>query len=152
MVQFELILISGHMLKQKVMAKLTDSEISRIASKYGHKIKLPNEDVRPNMFKARDLATDELFKNCSKSDPWLKDIINQWVSISRLPENDADFWNHPRFMQGIKNGHGLRISKYLDDDENAWISVSDSPTTWVHKKKLNESTRLKMIEAKKRKK
>lgn len=135
------ILVNNSELKRKIMETVSDAQALRDAmSKNRYSPTTATATYRPNLFKARDAALLKRFETCRPSEPWLKDLISKWSIMSGLPEIQADFWQHKMFMSSIKNGGSLVMRRYLDDDGWGWISVYDSPTTWVHKRRLPEST------------
>lgn len=136
----DLLHISNRELKSKLMNNISDAKAVQQAiasSRYTFK---EEDAIRPNLFKARELAVQKRFQECNPSEAWLKDIITKWSNMTGLPPLDADFWKSKNFMQGIKNGSSLYIRRYLDDQGWGWVSTYDSPTTWVHKRRLPEAT------------
>jgi len=143
--------VRGETLKRRLVASVTEGDAFRTVAKNPRRYQIPNDAFRPNMLKARDDAMHLKMNSCSASDPWVRELITQWVEMSGLPSNDADFWRERGFLEAIKAGRDLQIRRYLDDDGWAWIVTRDSPSHWSHKKRLPETTRLRMMEAKKRK-
>lgn len=136
----DLIHISNKDLKSKIMQNVSDAKAIQQAVS-SSRFNLREEDaIRPNLFKARELAISKRFEECNPSESWLKEIIYTWSQMTGLPPTDADFWKSKNFMQAIKRGSSLYIRRYVDDQEWGWVSTYDSPTTWVHKRRLPEPT------------
>lgn len=136
----DLLHISNRELKSKIMQNVSDAKAVQQAissSRYNFR---QEDAIRPNLFKARELAVAKRFEECNPSESWLKEIINTWSQMTGLPPLDADFWRSKNFMQSIKNGSSLYIRRYVDDQGWGWVSTYDSPTTWVHKRRLPEAT------------
>ena len=144
--------VNGRALRQRIVAGVTDSQAYRVAARAPEKYRLLGDNARPNMFKARDDAVGDRMKRCHSSDPWVRELITQWVNMSGLQPADADFWQAPSFMEAVREGRDLQIRRYLDDDGWAWIVVRDVPTQWTHRRRLPEAVRQKMVAQKERQK
>lgn len=144
-------LANGETLKRRLISSVSDTDAMRLAARNPQRYKITEDASRPNMFKARDDALSERTRKCSPSDPWVREIIDQWCKMSGLTASEADFWRELGFLEAIKNARSLQIRRFLDDDGWAWIVVRDIPSYWLHRKRLPEATRQKMVEAAKRK-
>lgn len=148
----ETFLINGQTLKRRVLNSVSDTDALKVASRNPDRYRITPEATRPNLFKARDDALAARMAKCHSSDPWVREIMLKWCELSGLPSAEADFWREIGFMEAVRNGRDLQIRRYLDDDGWAWIVVRDIPSYWLHRKRLPESTRQRMLENAKRKK
>ena len=151
----ETILINGQNLKRRIQSSVNDFDAMKLAARNPDRYRIPSgaaDTSRPNMFKARDAAMAERMHRCDRSDPWVREIISQWCTLSALPPADADFWSENGFMEAVRAGRDLQIRRFLDDDGWAWIVVRDVPSYWIHRRRLPEATRQQMLAAIKRKK
>ena len=142
-------LINGLNLKKRVQSSVSDFDAMKLASRSPDKYRMPSfnqeQASRPNMFKARDAALAERMRKCHSSDFWVREIISQWCNMSALTAGDADFWRENGFMEAVRAGRDLQIRRYLDDDGWAWIVIRDIPSYWLHRRRLPEATRQKML-------
>ena len=139
--------ISGSTLNRRVKASVSEGDAFREVARNPDKFKVPNDSLRPNMLKARDAALTARMSQCSASDTWVREIIAKWCEMSGLSPADADFWREKGFMEAVKDGRDLNLRRFLDEDGWAWIVVRDSPSHWLHRKRLPESTRQRMVAA-----
>ncbi len=143
--------VRGDTLKRRVASSVSEGDAFRTVARNPQRYRIPNDDFRPNMLKARDDALRTRMASCSGSDPWVRELIGRWCHMSGLPTSDGDFWRERGFMEAVRNGRDLQIRRFLDDDGWAWIIVRDIPSHWMHRKRLPETARLRMLEAQKRK-
>lgn len=140
-------LVNGQALKRKVLGTVTDMEALKLTARNPDRYRIPNDTFRPNMFKARDDAVASRMSQCSAGDSWVREFITQWCAMSGLPSADADFWREAGFMEAVRAGRDIQLRRYLDEDGWAWIAVRDMPSNWLHRKRLPELTRAKMVAA-----
>lgn len=139
---------NGQALKRRVIASVSDSDAMQLASRNPGRYHVPNSDgSRPNMFKARDDIMKERMRKCHSTDAWVRDIMRQWCAMSGLAPAEADFWREVGFMEAVRNGRDIQIRRYLDDDGWAWVVIRDIPSHWLHRRRLPEAVRQKMVAA-----
>ena len=146
----DVVTVNGSALKRRILSYVTDMQAHTVAARRPDRYSVPNSDGRVNLFKARDAAAHERMRACSGSDPWVRELIGQWVAMSGLPTSEADFWRSPGFMEAIREGRDIQMRRYLDDDEWAWILIRDIPTLWTVRKRLPETARLTLVARKRR--
>lgn len=144
--------IDGRELKRKIVSGVSDGDAYRTAARNPLKYRVPNDDFRPNLLKARDDTLRGKLASCNSTDHWVRDILKKWSDISGLPHTEADFWREPGFMDAVKNGRDLQIRRYLDEEGWAWVVIRDIPSHWLRKNRLPETSRLKMLELQDKKK
>lgn len=137
-------LVRGDVLKRRLEGSVSDGDAWRAAARQPHRYRMPNDDLRPNMFKARDDALQSRMRACDGSEPWVRELIQKWVRMSGMTASDADFWRDSGFMEAVRAGRDIQIRRFLDDEGWAWIVTRDSPNHWVHKRRLPESVRKEM--------
>lgn len=143
----------GQQLRRRMTTSVSDAEAYKVVARNPSKFLTAGDpSLRPNLLKARDEALYQKTHTCSASDPWVSDVINKWIEMSDLPKVEADFWRESGFIAALRAGRDIYVRRYLDDDGWAWIVVRDSPNNWMHKRRLPESTRQKMIAAANQKK
>ena len=103
----DIVTVNGPALKRRILASVTDMEAHTVAARRPERYEVPNSDGRVNLFKARDAATTERMRSCSGSDPWVRELIGQWVAMSALPAAEADFWRSAGFMEAVREGRDL---------------------------------------------
>jgi len=142
--------ISGRELKQKMVNSVSEGDAFRAVTRNPQRYVFNNDPLRPNMLKARDDALRAKFQACGPSDPWVADLIRVWTKMSGLAATEADFWREKGFLDAVRAGRDLNIRRFLDEESWAWIVVRDTPSHWLHRRRLPESVRKEMVEAKMR--
>jgi hypothetical protein len=132
---------SGEAIRRRILASVTDLEALKAASRHPQRFRLGDDSTRPDMFKARQHATSQRLAEVRPSDPWVREIVDKWCEISRLPSSEAQFWAEAGFKAALKDGRDIHLQAYLDEDGWAWVSTRDSPNHWLHRKRLPETVR-----------
>lgn len=139
---FETAFFNGDALKKRITRSVSDYDALKTVTSSMRSGRSRDESVlRPNMFNARNKATEERFSRFHLQDPWIQDMVTRWTQMSGLPGSESTFWREQGFSDALAAGRDIRMRTFLDDDGWAWIVVTDSPSYWLNRKRLPESMR-----------
>lgn len=137
---------SGEVLRARASARVSDSEALRIAFRDPHRYSMPNGlELRPNMIKARDEAERQRLNQLPRFEDWLNPIIQRWCEMSGYTRQECDFWQEAGFQAAVRKGKDIEVKQVVDSDGWAWIYVRDQPFEWMHRKRVRENIRRRLV-------